>query len=83
MYTRFFDGDNILEVQMLTEQGINFAEDFFNVGGLAYDDEIDAHIVDDCGYLIEVLEDYKNSEGDYYECGMAEDHTEVFYFLSV
>lgn len=75
LYRKFYDGKNLLEVAILTENNINIADDFFDVGSLEYDPEKSAYKVDDCDYLVSVLEDYENSEGDYLECGAKEDHT--------
>ena len=78
-YTRFYDGKNLLEVAILTAENVNTAEDFFSVGSLEYDPEKSAYKVDDCDYLVSVLEDYENSEGDYFECGAKEDRTSVIW----
>lgn len=79
LYRKFYDGKNLLEVAILTENHINIADDFFSVGSLEYDPEKSAYKVDDCDYLVSVLEDYKNSEGDYLECGAKEDRTSVIW----
>ena len=79
LYRKFYDGKNLLEVDILTENHINIADDFFSVGSLEYDPEKSAYKVDDCDYLVSVLEDYENSVGDYLECGAKEDRTSVIW----
>ena len=79
LYRKFYDGKNLLEVAILTENHINIADDFFSVGSLEYDPEKSAYKVDDCDYLVSVLEDYENSVGDYLECGAKEDRTSVIW----
>lgn len=79
LYRKFYDGKNLLEVAILTENNINIADDFFSVGSLEYDPEKSAYKVEDCDYLVSVLEDYENSEGDYLECGAKEDRTIVIW----
>lgn len=79
LYRKFYDGKNLLEVAILTENNINVADDFFSVGSLEYDPEKSAYKVDDCDYLVSVLEDYENSVGDYLECGAKEDRTSVIW----
>ena len=79
LYRKFYDEKNLLEVAILTENNINIADDFFSVGSLEYDPEKSAYKVDDCDYLVSVLEDYENSEGDYLESGAKEDRTSVIW----
>ena len=79
LYRKFYDGKNLLEVAILTENNINIADDFFSVGSLEYDPEKSAYKVDDCDYLVSVLEDYENSVGDYLESGAKEDRTSVIW----
>ena len=79
LYRKFYDGKNLLEVAILTENHINIADDFFSVGSLEYDPEKSAYKVEDCDYLVSVLEDYENSVGDYLECGAKEDRTSVIW----
>ena len=79
LYRKFYDGKNLLEVAILTENNINIADDFFSVGSLEYDPEKSAYKVEDCDYLVGVLEDYENSEGDYLESGAKEDRTIVIW----
>ena len=47
LYRKFYDGKNLLEVAILTENNINIADDFFSVGSLEYDPEKSAYKVDD------------------------------------
>ena len=50
LYRKFYDGKNLLEVAILTENNINIADDFFDVGSLEYDPEKSAYKVEDCDY---------------------------------
>lgn len=43
----------------------DFSADFFDVGSLPYDEELDAYRVDDVTYCIECAEDWKNCRGDF------------------
>lgn len=70
MYTRFYDGKNYIDIQMsiLDKYGefkSDFQDEFFDVGGLEYDDEFDAYIVDDVYYLGEQVEDFIDHSGDF------------------
>lgn len=67
--TNFTDGKRLLKIKMYECEGENrkpdFENDFFEVGGLEYDEEKNAYIVKDMEYLIEQAEDWKNGVGDY------------------
>lgn len=57
--TKFTDGKKILSIEMLdSNTGLNFEADFFEVGSLYHDDELDAYIVDDVEYLADYAQSY-------------------------
>lgn len=43
----------------------DWSADFFEVGGLEYDEGRDAYIVDDVDYCISMAEDWRDSRGDF------------------
>ena len=46
--TKFYDGDKILSIKMTdTRTGIDFENDFFEVGGLEYNADLGAYKVED------------------------------------
>lgn len=77
--TRFYDDENLLSIEMtLIRQddsyGENWERDFFDVGSLHYNAELDAFKVDDVSYLSDYAESYVNGtntdcEYDYDENG--------------
>ena len=58
--TRFTDYNTILELEMryFDEKTLNWSSDwsadFYEVGNLEYDEDLDAYVVDDNQYLVEV-----------------------------
>lgn len=70
MATRLVSGNRIVEVTMNTWDGEKYtpdwSNDFFMVGSLRYDVDLEAYEVDDIDYCIEQAEDWKNKVGDYY-----------------
>lgn len=44
----------------------DFSNDFFEAGGLEYDKDKDAYIVEDVDYCIDYAMDWKNGTGDFY-----------------
>lgn len=68
--TRFTDGNKTVEIQMMTWDGQNYSDDmsgeFFEVGGLTYDDAAEAYVVNDVDYLIDYANDYQAGKGDFY-----------------
>lgn len=58
-----------IELQEWNEEngcyGIDFSNEFYNAGSLAYDDELDAYIVSDVDYCIDYAMDWKKSIGDF------------------
>lgn len=73
--TKFYDGNKMLTITMTdTNTGCDFESDFFNVGCLVYNEELDAYKVDDVEYLADFAESYANGtntdcEYDYDEDG--------------
>lgn len=67
--TKFFDSKNLAFVRMTDNNtGIDFENDFFEVGGLEYNADLDAYKVNDVYYLAEYMCDYvngKSSDFDY------------------
>lgn len=65
----YTDGKKTVEIIMRSWEGGQWSpsweEDFFENGGLEYDEERDAYIVPDVDYLIEQALDDKYSIGDY------------------
>ena len=69
--TRFTDGTKTIELEMRVWNGFDydpaFENEFFDVGGLEYDANEDAYIVEDVEYLIEQAMDWKYGRGDQYK----------------
>lgn len=67
--TRFTDGLRLVEISMYSVNGSDvtpdWENDFFDVGGLGYDELLDAYIVDDVKFLIDEAYDWKHGQGDY------------------
>ena len=70
MGTRLVSGNRIVEITMQTWTGTEYtpdwSNDFFNVGVLKYDKDLEAYEVEDIDYCIDQAEDWKNKEGDFY-----------------
>lgn len=59
--TRFYDDSCILSIEMLDNStGAAFEADFFEVGNLNYNADLDAYKVDDVEYLADYARDYAN-----------------------
>lgn len=59
--TKFYDGSKIASIEMTDVQtGMSFEADFFEVGGLKHNMDLDAYKVDDVEYLIDYATDYAN-----------------------
>lgn len=59
--TKFYDNSKIATIKMTDAQtGASFEADFFAVGGLKYNMDLDAYKVDDVDYLIDYATDYAN-----------------------
>lgn len=62
----------------LTGWGADMSEDIFDAGTLEYIEEEEAYEIDDCDYLLECANDWKNGKGDYSMEGSHED-AEIFW----
>lgn len=59
--TKFYDGKKILSISMNdTNTNLDWENDFFDVGSLSYNSDIDAYKVDDVNYLVDYAVDYAN-----------------------
>lgn len=69
--TRFYDDSRILSIEMLDNStGAAFEADFFEVGNLNYNADLDAYKVDDVEYLADYAKDYANGTNpDFDEAG--------------
>lgn len=45
--SKFYDNENLLEIEMVDKNGTRFENDFFEAGGLPYSEELDAYKVAD------------------------------------
>lgn len=67
--TKFTDGKVTKQITMKVwldgQWSPSFEADFFDVGGLPYDEETDTYTVDDVDYLIDQANDWKEGTGDY------------------
>lgn len=64
--TRFTDGKRTIEITMETlSNHQSFEEEFYEIGGLEYDEDTNTYKVADVDYLVEQAEDMYNREGDY------------------
>ena len=65
----YTDGKRTVEITMQvwngSQGGPSFEMDFFENGGLPYDEEINAYVVDDVEYLIDQANDWQQGIGDY------------------
>ena len=66
---KLYDDKKTVEIKMMVWENGNFSPDwsldFFEAGGLPYNDEKDAYKVDDVDYCIDQAEDWKNCVGDF------------------
>lgn len=69
--TRLTDRTKTVEITMTVweygQHSPDFSGEFFEIGGLDYDDELDAYIVKDVDYCVEQAHDWQKAEGDFYE----------------
>lgn len=71
--TRLYDDEKIMECSMCVTseangvftQSENFAEEFFDVGALHYNEELNAYKVRDVEYCAEQMDDWRDAVGDY------------------
>ena len=77
--TRLTDGNKTVEIEMTIWTGSGYSPDwsgdFFEVGGLEYDDAKEAYKVEDVDYCVDQANDWKNSEGDFAGDEPNEDNT--------
>lgn len=58
---KFYDDSKIATIEMTDVQtGESFEADFFEIGGLKHNMDLDAYKVDDVDYLIDYATDYAN-----------------------
>lgn len=64
--TKFYDGSKLLSIKMTdTRTGIDFENDFFEVGGLEYNADLGAYKVEDVEYLADYAKSYADgTNGD-------------------
>lgn len=63
---RLMDNKKAVEIRMYGANGVEWSDDFFEVGNLEYDEEKGAHVVSDVDYCVEQANDWKNGVGDFY-----------------
>lgn len=85
--TKFYDGKNLLEISMVDKNGTRFENDFFEVGGLPYSDDLDAYKVDDVYYLVDYATSYAagnnpDLDNEYDDNGDFVAPCEVFYEIN-
>ena len=63
---KFYDGSKLLSIKMThTRTGIDFENDFFEVGGLEYNADLGAYKVEDVEYLADYAKSYADgTNGD-------------------
>lgn len=72
--TKFYDGKKILNITMLDDRTeTSFEHEFFEVGQLPYDMELDAFKVKNVDYLIDVAVTYANGTNNDFEYQYDED----------
>ena len=72
--TKFYDGKKILSISMTDDRtGIDFENEFFEIGPLPYNMELDANKVDDVDYLIDYAVTYANGTNTDFEYQYDED----------
>ena len=73
--TNFTDGTKTVSIWMENVNGVEWSADFYDVGGLEYDEEAEAYQVESIEYLIDQAKDYMAWIGDFYEAGAKEGET--------
>lgn len=67
--TRFTDGSKTIDITIREQRsgliGADFSQDFFEVGGLVYNYDAQAYVVDDVDYLISYANDWAAFSGDF------------------
>ena len=86
--TRLTDGKRTLEIAMNNwtkyEYTPDWSVDFFDVGCLPYNSELDAYQVEDVDYCVSQAMDWENNTGDYIDCDADPEEVEsrnVYYRL--
>lgn len=62
---KLYDGKRVVDVKMYENRMCDYSYDFYDVGGLQYDEAIDAYYVDDVEYCLDQADDWVNLRGDY------------------
>lgn len=75
---RLMDNKKTVEIRMYGANGVEWSDDFFEVGNLEYDEGKDAHVVSDVAYCIEQAYDWKNGVGDFYNPDAEVEDREVY-----
>lgn len=67
--TRLTDGKKTVEIEMMVWEGSSYTPDwsydFFEVGSLEYDEELEAYKVKDVDYCIDQAAAWRKSTGDF------------------
>lgn len=75
------DGKKTVDIYMGVRDGDNYSPnwslDFFDAGGLPYDEENDVYTVDDVDYCIDQARDWQHSVGDFKD-DVPNDNNRVF-----
>lgn len=70
MATKLVSGNRMVAIEMQTWDGNQYtpdwSSDFFEVGNLNYNKDLDAYEVEDVDYCIDQANDWMYKEGDYY-----------------
>lgn len=70
MATKLVSGNRLIEIEMQMWNGTQYtpdwSNDFFEVGTLKYDKNLEAYEVEDIDYCIDQANDWMNKEGDFY-----------------
>ena len=64
---KLYDSKRMVAIEMREGNKLDWSQDFFEVGKLAYSEYLDAYKVEDVDYCIEQAMDWKTADGDFYE----------------
>ena len=70
---KLFDNTRTVEITMrewdnrYSTATLDWSRDFYEAGGLEYDEERDAYKVDDVGYCIDMAHDWMTARGDFHD----------------
>lgn len=71
---KFYDGKKIVEIEMVDDNtGCSWENDFFEVGQLPYNEDLDAYRVEDVDYLIDYATSYADGTNSDFEYPVDED----------